>query len=104
MKIEKVFEELNIGDQIFMGKFRNKKAIIKNFGVDKLGQPTVKTNKGERNMYAFRLQKALDPAATEEYEKFYHQTLVKYKVYSPKELNKDDAKKFWSEIESWRIK
>jgi len=104
MKIEKVLEELNIGDQIFLGKFRNKKAFIKDFGVDKLGQPTVKTNKGERNMYAFRLQKALDPEATEEYEKFYHQTLVKYKIDSPKELNKEDAKKFWLEIEFWKLK
>lgn len=99
MKLEKVFEELDIGDVVYMGKFRNKKAIIKDFGVDKLGQPTIKTNKGERNMYAFRLQKLLSPEKTEEYQKFFREKLEKYKVTSPKELSKEDVKKFWDEIE-----
>jgi hypothetical protein len=55
------FEQaLETGDEILIGKYRNKKAIIKGFGVDKNNQPTIKTNKGERNMYSFRIQKLMD--------------------------------------------
>ena len=53
-------DALEIGDEILVGKYRNKKAIIKWFGVDKNGQPTIKTNKGERNLFAFRIKKLMD--------------------------------------------
>jgi hypothetical protein len=60
MKFKNALEEdLEIGDEILIGKYRNKKAIIKEFGKDDLGQPTVKTNKGTRSMYGFRVSKLM---------------------------------------------
>jgi len=53
-------DALEIGDEILIGKYRKKKAIVKGFGVDKNKQPTVKTNKGERNLFAFRIKKLMD--------------------------------------------
>ena len=99
MKFKQVREELEIGDEILMGKFRNKKAIIKDFGTDKLGQPTVKTDKGERAMYAFRVQKLMTgPSGQELYHAFFKKKLEQYGVTSPKHLTKEEAKKFWSEV------
>lgn len=97
-------EELEIGDEILMGKFRNKRAIIKDFGSDKYGQPTVKTNKGERSMYSFRVQKMMNgPSGADKYHDFYREKLKKYDVSSPEEFSKSEAKKFWSEIKSeWK--
>jgi len=51
--------DLQIGDMIRVGKFLNKKAEIKDFGTDKHGQPTVKTNKGEHRIFKFRLEKLM---------------------------------------------
>jgi hypothetical protein len=105
MKFEKALAEgLEIGDEILMGKFRNKRAIIKDFGTDKNGQPTVVTNKGERAMYSFRVQKLMNgPSGADKYHEFYKEKLKKYDVPSPKKLSRAEAKKFWSEIKSeWK--
>lgn len=53
-------DALGIGDEILVGKYRNKKAIVKGFDVDKNNQPIVKTNKGDRNLFAFRIKKLMD--------------------------------------------
>jgi len=47
------------GDTILVGKYRNSPALVKGFGKDENGQPTVKTNKGERSLYKFRIQKLM---------------------------------------------
>ena len=59
MKLKQVLKEsdFKVGDIILIGKFKNKKAEVKGFGKDKNNQPTVKTNKGERSLYRFRIQK-----------------------------------------------
>ena len=46
--------ELNIGDMILIGKFKNKKAIVKDFGIGDHNQPVIKTDKGTINKYNFR--------------------------------------------------
>lgn len=48
--------KLNIGDTIRIGKFKNRKAVIKDFGKDKVGHPTVITDKGEHSIFKFRLE------------------------------------------------
>ena len=52
--------DLNIGDIILAGKFKNKKMVVKEFGTDKNGQPTV----NGRVMFTFRIQKYM-PTKTE---------------------------------------
>lgn len=47
--------DLEIGDTILTGKFKNKKVEVKEFGTDKNGQPTV----NGKPMLAFRIEKLM---------------------------------------------
>ena len=47
--------DLQIGDTILTGRFKNKKVVVKEFGVDEKGQPTV----NGRPMLKFRIQKLI---------------------------------------------
>lgn len=100
--IEKLIEEvLEVGDEILMGKWKNKKAFIKEFGTDKNNQPTVITDKGERSMYAFRVKKFMEgPSASEKYQDFFRGKLKKYEVGSPKRLPRSEQRAFWKELKA----
>ena len=50
---------VEIGDTILIGKFKNRKAVVKGFGSGKLNQPTVLTDKGEVMMFKFRIPKLI---------------------------------------------
>jgi len=54
---------VEIGDTILIGKFKNRKAIVKGFGLGKLNQPVVLTDKGEIMMFKFRIPKLIPPGA-----------------------------------------
>ena len=47
--------DLQVGDTILTGRFKNKREIVKSIGVDKLGQPTV----NGKPMLKFRIEKAM---------------------------------------------
>ena len=47
--------DLQVGDVILTGRFKNKREIVKTIGVDKLGQPTV----NDKPMLKFRIEKAM---------------------------------------------
>ena len=47
--------DLQVGDTILTGRFKNKREIVKTIGVDKLGQPTV----NGKPMLKFRIEKAM---------------------------------------------
>ena len=47
--------DLQVGDVILTGRFKNKREIVKTIGVDKLGQPTV----NGKPMPKFRIEKAM---------------------------------------------
>ena len=49
--------DLNIGDMILVGKWKNRKAIVQGFGENDKGQMTVKTDKGEYTLFRFRVKK-----------------------------------------------
>ena len=53
--------DFKIGDMLLVGKFKNRRAIVKGFGRDKNNQPTVKTTKGEYSLYRFRVNKIMPP-------------------------------------------
>lgn len=52
--------DLKVGDTILTGKFKNKKVVVKEFGVDDNGQPTV----NGRTMLNFRIEKLMPPKKT----------------------------------------
>tara|TARA_Y100000592_G_scaffold30151_1_gene48051 strand:+ start:1067 stop:1246 length:180 start_codon:yes stop_codon:yes gene_type:complete len=51
--------DLQVGDTILTGRFKNKREIVKSIGVDKLGQPTV----NGKPMLKFRIEKAIPEEA-----------------------------------------
>lgn len=54
--------DIEIGDLILTGKFKNKKVIVKDFGTDEKGQPTV----NGRKMLNFRIKKLMPDQTTNE--------------------------------------
>lgn len=48
------------GDEVRVGKFKNRKAEVTGFDVDKHGQPVLKTNRGEQKLFKPRISK-LEP-------------------------------------------
>jgi len=52
--------DLKVGDTILFGKFKNKKGIVKGFGTNDKGQPTIITDKKEFNLLNFRIEKLME--------------------------------------------
>jgi len=52
--------DLNIGDTILVGKFKNKRAIVKGCcKKDKNNQPRIETDVGDRSLFKFRINKLM---------------------------------------------
>ena len=49
--------ELNVGDKIDLGRFKNVRSEIKDIKLDDHGQPVIITSKGEKKALTFRLVK-----------------------------------------------
>ena len=49
--------ELNVGDKIDLGRFKNVRSEIKDIKLDDHGQPVIITSKGEKKVLSFRLVK-----------------------------------------------
>ena len=49
--------ELNVGDKIDLGSFKNDRSEIKDLKLDDHGQPVIITSKGEKKALSFRLVK-----------------------------------------------
>lgn len=49
--------ELNVGDKIDLGRFKNVRSEIKDIKLDDHGQPVIVTGKGEKKALSFRLVK-----------------------------------------------
>jgi len=52
---EKYEIDLEVGDTILRGKFKNKSVVVKSFGTDDKGQPTINGKK----MLSFRIKKLM---------------------------------------------
>lgn len=52
---------ISVGDPILIGKFKNRKAVVTGFGVDKHGQPILHTTKGNQSLFKPRLVNLIDP-------------------------------------------
>ena len=54
--------EINAGDKVEVGRFRNVQTVIKSIEVDENGQPVIVTSKGKKKLFSCRLMK-LSPGA-----------------------------------------
>ncbi len=52
--------DMNVGDEVKVGKFKNRKAEIKGFTTDDHNQPVLKTTKGDQKLFKPRISK-LEP-------------------------------------------
>ena len=51
--------DLKVGDEIKIGRWKNRKAIIKGFKKDKNNHPIMKTNKGDQQVFKARISKLM---------------------------------------------
>ena len=56
--------EINVGDTVEVGRFRNVIARIKDISIDEKGQPVIITNKGPKKLFSCRLSKLTPGAKT----------------------------------------
>ena len=56
--------EINVGDTVEVGRFRNVIAKIKDISIDENGQPVIITNKGPKKLFSCRLSKLTPGAKT----------------------------------------
>jgi len=49
--------EIEVGDEVKVGKFKNRKATVKGFATDKDNQPVLKTTKGEHKLFKPKISK-----------------------------------------------
>jgi len=56
--------EINVGDTVEVGRFRNVTAKIKDISIDENGQPVIITNKGAKKLFSCRLSKLTPGAKT----------------------------------------
>ena len=56
--------EINVGDTVEVGRFRNVTARIKDISIDENGQPVIITNKGPKKLFSCRLSKLIPGAKT----------------------------------------
>lgn len=54
---------IEVGDEVLVGKFKNRKATIKGFTTDDHNQPVLKTDKGEHKLFKPRLTKLEESAS-----------------------------------------
>jgi|TARA_B110000908_G_scaffold157014_1_gene196750 hypothetical protein len=52
--------DIEIGDEILVGKFKNRKATVTGFDVDENNQPVLKTTKGDQKLFKPRIVKLMD--------------------------------------------
>jgi hypothetical protein len=53
--------EINVGDEVKVGKFKNRKAEVKGFKTDDNNQPVLKTSKGDQKLFKPRISKLENP-------------------------------------------
>ncbi|MDA9302587.1 hypothetical protein N8072_00495 [bacterium] len=50
---------IKVGDEILVGKFKNRKATVTGFGKDENNQPVLKTTKGDQKLFKPRIVKLM---------------------------------------------
>ena len=62
MKIKDILKlpKIEIGDEILVGKFKNRKAVVTGSTTDGDNQPVLKTTKGDQKLFKPRIVKLMD--------------------------------------------
>ena len=62
MKIKDILKvpSIEIGDEILVGKFKNRKAVVTGFTTDENNQPVLKTTKGVQKLFKPRIVKLMN--------------------------------------------
>ena len=62
MKIKDILKvpSIEIGDEILVGKFKNRKAVVTGFTTDENNQPVLKTTKGDQKLIKPRIVKLMN--------------------------------------------
>ena len=63
---------ISVGDEVKVGKWKNRKAEVKGFTKDKNGQPVLKTTKGDQKLYKPRVSKLEPKEINEEQRELLH--------------------------------
>lgn len=53
--------EIQVGDTVLVGKFKNRRAEVRGFATDEHGQPVLKTTRGDQKLFKPRLAKLQEP-------------------------------------------
>lgn len=56
---------INVGDEVKIGRFKNRKAVVKGFKKDDHNHPVIKTTKGDQQVFKPRFTK-LEPKKSDE--------------------------------------
>jgi GNAT superfamily N-acetyltransferase len=70
--------DLEVGDELMVGKFKNRNATIKGFKTDKHNQPIVKTDKGDQQVFKGRVKKLMNQSESTTTEAHNPNVRVKY--------------------------
>jgi hypothetical protein len=62
MKAKEILKSpsIRVGDEILVGKFKNRRAVVTGFTKDEHNQPVLLTNKGKHNLFKGRIVKLMD--------------------------------------------
>lgn len=52
--------DINVGDKIKVGRFKNRKAVVKGFKTDDKNHPVLKTTKGDQKLFKPLITKLVD--------------------------------------------
>lgn len=72
--------EIDVGDEVKVGKFKNRKAEVTGFDKDEHGQPVLKTTKGDQKLFKPRVSK-LEPEQVNEINVDHHTTKSDFDRY-----------------------
>ena len=62
--------DIDVGDEVKVGKFKNRKATVKGFKKDSHGQPVLKTDKGDQQLFKPRVSKLEPVPESDKLKKF----------------------------------
>ena len=78
--------DLDVGDELMVGKFKNRNATIKGFDKDKHNQPIAKTDKGDQQIFKGRVKKLMNKVMDEAIRIGEPQTGLLYRWVEPRKV------------------
>ena len=93
--------DLDVGDELMVGKFKNRNATIKGFTADKHNQPIAKTDKGVQQIFKGRVKKLMNQARGKERLRKLNSRIHEARGIPPDMASKIIHKKDLAEYREW---